>query len=316
MQQPLSSAESLERQPLNTLSSTDSAPPETALEGPALPAPPIRVLLAEDHVMVRAGICALLESLEGVEVVAQASNGDEVLLQIAERAGTAEPVSVAILDISMQGMNGLEAAAHLARLHPQTRIIMLSMHSSEEYVLRALRSGAAGYLLKDAGFNELETAVRTVARGEPYLSPSVSRHVVSYLRRHETASPHDPPHQTGHSESDAPRSAHGDPPVVAEAAPAAPTAASSTSANSPSAPVARPGAEGQALEPAVALTPRQQEILRLIAHGLSTGQIASRLNISIKTVETHRAGLMARLNLFDIASLVRYAMRHGLDDPL
>ncbi len=271
---------------------------------------PIRVLLAEDHVLVRAGICALLQGLEGVEVVAQASNGHEALRLLEERASAqaasaqAAPgtvpgtgtqaevgVEVAILDISMRGMNGLETAAHIARLYPRTRVVMLSMHDSEEYVLQALRAGAAGYLLKDSGFNELETAVRAVARGETYLSPAVSRHLVSaYVNR---LSPDAPP-------------------VSAVSA----GQAASESGRPPGERGPNGAASGALSGEAVVLTPRQQEILRLLAQGLSNGQIAKRLSISIKTVETHRAQLMSRLNIFDIVGLVRYAIRHGFIEPL
>ncbi len=255
---------------------------------------PIRVLLAEDHVLVRAGICALLQGLEGVEVVAQASNGHEAL-RLLEKRGSAQATSssspatgvmevdVALLDISMRGMNGLEAAAQITRLHARTRVVMLSMHDSEEYVLQALRAGAAGYLLKDSGFNELEIAVRAVARGEIYLSPAVSCHLVSaYVSRLNPDLP------------------------LASPAQALPLAQKG----------AAPPEETRSNSEAVVLTPRQQEILRLLAQGLSNGQIAKRLLISIKTVETHRAQLMGRLNIFDIVGLVRYAVRHGFIEPL
>ena len=250
---------------------------------------PIRVLLADDHVVVRAGICSLLESLDGVEVVGQASNGHEVLRLLEARASRAAmsrlKTDIAILDISMSGMNGLEAAGHIKRLHPETRVIMLSMHDSEEYVKQALSAGASGYLLKESGFNELEGALRAVARGEVYLSPGVSRHLVNaFINR-------------------ASRDSLGSPVAQSKAGKNTGKARSRSNSCDPS---------GEA----VALTPRQQEILRLLAQGLSNGQIASRLSISIKTVETHRAGLMNRLNIFDIVGLVRYAIHHGYIEPL
>lgn len=270
-----------------SVASAGQGPSNLELYGPGA-SEPIRVLLADDHVVVRAGICSLLEALDGVEVVAQASNGHEALRLLEDRAlraTFARPATdIAILDISMGGMNGLEAAAHIARLHPETRVIMLSMHDSEEYVKQALRAGAVGYLLKESGFNELELAVRTVARGEVYLSPTVSRHLVAaYVNRSGARS-------TGTS-----------------------ALLASTEIGKP--PGRRLSDSGSDLE-AVVLTPRQQEILRLLAQGLSNGQIASRLSISIKTVETHRAGLMSRLNIFDIVGLVRYAVRHGFIEPL
>jgi DNA-binding NarL/FixJ family response regulator len=213
----------------------------------------IRVLLAEDHLLVRAGICALLRSLDGVDVVAQASEGGQALEIIAH--SNPRP-HIAILDISMGGMGGLEAAGRISREHPDVKVIILSMHASEEYVLQALRAGASAYLLKEAGFDELEVALRTVARGEMYFSAAISRSDIdNYMRR------------VGNSD-----------------------------------------------EPASALTPRQQEILRLLSQGLTAGQIAQKLSISSKTVETHRSQIMSRLNIFDLAGLVRYAIRVGLID--
>ena len=227
--------------------------PITSDDAPQL-LPPIRVLLAEDHELVRAGLCALLENLSGIEVVAQVSDGLSALQWIENAEREAALPDVAILDISLGGMSGLEACARISQDFPEVHTMILSMHSSEEYVLRALRNGAGAYLLKDSGFNELEIAVRAVARGESYLSPVISRHIVEdYVRRI--------------------------------------------------------GAEE---DPHALLTPRQREILTLIAQGKTTGQIATQLSISNKTVETHRTQLMSRLEIFDIPGLVRYALRTGL----
>lgn len=209
----------------------------------------IRVLLAEDHTLVRAGIRALLQNIEGVEVVGEAGDGREALHLI-----DVHRPDVVFMDIAMAGLNGLDATARAAREYPEVRIVMLSMHANEEYVLQALRAGAVGYLLKDAGTTELELAVRAVARGETYLSPAVSKHVVAdYVRR--------------------------------------------------------VGGGTNSLE---RLTPRQREVLQLIAEGHTTQNIARTLNISVKTVETHRSQLMERLDIHDIAGLVRYAIRVGL----
>jgi DNA-binding NarL/FixJ family response regulator len=213
---------------------------------------PIRVLLVEDHALVRAGIRALLEQLPGVEVVAEASTGYDALHLIAQH----QPLIV-LMDIGMAGMSGLDVTAQVTQGFPDVRVIMLSMHAHEEFVLQALRGGAAGYLLKDAGTAELELAIRAIARGEIYLSPAVSRHVVGeYVRR------------------------VGSTPVGLDQ-----------------------------------LTPRQREILRLIAQGHTTKEIAQQLAISVKTVETHRAQLMERLDIYDVARLVRYAIRLGLVLP-
>jgi DNA-binding NarL/FixJ family response regulator len=209
---------------------------------------PTRVLLADDHALVRAGIRALLEELPGVAVVAEASDGRDALRLIEEH----QP-DVALLDIAMPGLNGLEAAARIAEEFPYVRMIILSMHATEEYVLRALRSGAVGYLLKDAGPTELGLAIDAVARGERYLSPAVSKHVTEYVRRMDE--------------------------------------------------------ELTSLE---RLTPRQREVLQLVAEGHTTREIAQILEISVKTVETHRANLMDSLDIHDIAGLVRYAVREGV----
>ncbi len=217
---------------------------------------PIRVLLAEDHELVRAGICALLENIADVEVVAQVSDGVSALRWIEKAEQENALPDVAILDISLGGMSGLEVVAHITQDFPAVRTMILSMHSSEEYVMRALRNGAGAYLLKDSGFNELEIAVRAVARGETYLSPAPSRHLIDDYKR-------------------------------------------------------RSGAEE---DPKALLTPRQREILTLIAQGETTGQIATHLSISSKTVESHRAQLMSRLEIHDIPGLVRYALRTGLID--
>jgi len=208
---------------------------------------PVRVLLADDHALVRAGIRALLQGLEGVTVVAEAGNGSEVL----ELARKHRP-DVVLLDISMPGLGGLEASAQLKQELPEVRVVMLSMHANEEYVLQSLRAGAAGYMLKDSATAELEFALKAVMQGETYLSPPISKQVVEGY-------------------------------------------------------VQRVGAE-----PAPDLTPRQRQVLQLIAEGHSTKEIAYRLELSVKTVETHRAQLMERLQIRDIAGLVRYAIRNGL----
>jgi DNA-binding NarL/FixJ family response regulator len=209
----------------------------------------IRVLIADDHTLVRAGIRALLKDLEGVEVVAEAGDGREALALVE-----AHRPDVLVTDIAMPHLSGLELAGRVARELAPTRVIILSMHSSEEYACRALQAGATGYLLKDSGLAELEIAVRAVARGETYLSPAVSKHVIAdYLQR------------TG-----------GVPPELSR------------------------------------LTPRQREVLRQIAEGKTTKAVARSLGVSVKTVETHRTHLMGRLDIHDVAGLVRFAIRIGL----
>jgi DNA-binding NarL/FixJ family response regulator len=214
---------------------------------------PISILLVDDHAILRAGIASLLQSLADIEVVAQAGDGAEALRLMKEH----EP-DVALMDIAMQGMNGLEATARANKEYPRVRVIILSMHTNEVYALQALRAGATGYLLKDAGPQELETAIRTVVGGELYLTPTVSKYVVAdYVRRIGGGT----------------------------------------------------GGETNSVEE---LTPRQREILQLIASGHSTQEIAKVLFVSTKTVETHRAQMMERLGIYDVAGLTRYAIRTGL----
>jgi DNA-binding NarL/FixJ family response regulator len=209
----------------------------------------IRVLLADDHTLVRAGLRSLLQALSGVEVVGDAADGYEAV-RLTE---TLHP-DVVLLDVGMPALNGLEVAARLATASPSTRVLILSMHNAEEYVLRALRAGCAGYLLKGSAVSELEIAVRAVARGEIYLSPAVSRQIVDdYVDR----------------------------------------------------------TRGR-VAPLDALTPRQREILQLVAEGHSSKAIAQRLDLSVKTVEGHRAQIMSRLDVHDPAGLVRFALRVGL----
>lgn len=212
----------------------------------------IRVVMADDHALVRSGIRSLLEALSGIEVVGEAGDGHEALDLIRRL----HP-DIAMVDVTMPGLNGLEVTERVAREHPGTRVIVLSMHATEEYVLRALRVGASAYVLKDADPEELERALWAVSRGETYLPPAMSTLLVADYRRRLAETP----------------------------------------------------------EPAGPLTPRQREVLQLIAEGHGTKQIAKRLTLSVKTIETHRAQLMARLDIHDVAGLVRYAIRAGLVSP-
>ena len=212
-----------------------------------------RVVLAEDHALVRAGFRALLGRLPDMEVVGEASNGHEALRLIADL----HP-DLALVDISMPELNGLETTARVTKEHPTTRVVILSMHADEEYVRQALASGASGYLLKNASEGELELALRAVMRGDPWLSPGVSKPLVSAFAR----------------------------------------------------------ASESARSPFELLTPRQREVLQLIAEGHSTKDVARRLGISVKTVETHRAQLMERLEIGSLQGLVRYAIRMRIIEPV
>jgi DNA-binding NarL/FixJ family response regulator len=209
----------------------------------------IRILLADDHTLVRAGVRALLEELPAVTVVAEATDGHEALAQ-----AKAHQPHVVFMDVAMSGLNGLETTSRLVKEFPDVRVIMLSMHANEEYIWQSLRAGASGYLLKSASTAELELAVQAVSRGETYLDPTIARRVISgYV--------------TG---------------------------------------------AAQQKSPLEQLSPRQREILQLIAEGRTTKEIAFLLNVSAKTVETHRSQLMERLDIHDVAGLVRYAIRQGL----
>ncbi|MDB5306449.1 MAG: LuxR family transcriptional regulator [Gemmataceae bacterium] len=213
---------------------------------------PIRVLLADDHDLFRAGLRALLEDLGGFEVVAEAGDGREALRLVGEHRP-----DVVLMDLMMPGLNGLDATARVAREFPGVRVLVLSMNAAEEFVLPAVRAGASGYVLKNARPAELEQAIRAVARGETYLTPAVSGHLIDDYRR-------------------------------------------------------RTAGEADSLDK---LTPRQREVLQLVAEGHSTKEIARRLGVSVKTVETYRSQLMDALDIHDIAGLTRYAIRKGLVSP-
>jgi DNA-binding NarL/FixJ family response regulator len=211
---------------------------------------PLSIILADDHALVRAGIRTLLEKLPGVTILAESGDGRQTIA-----LATAHDPDVVIMDISMPLLNGLDATARIVRDLPRTKVLILSMHTGEDYVLQALRAGATGYLLKDAATVELQLALNAVRRGETYLSPTISKSVLARHRQH----------------ADDPRA-----------------------------------------ETTKSLTPRMREIVQLIAEGRSTKEIAFLLNLSVKTIETHRMHLMARLDLHDVAGVVRYAMRTGL----
>ncbi|MEA2779513.1 MAG: hypothetical protein QOK29_1057 [Rhodospirillaceae bacterium] len=209
----------------------------------------IQVLLADDHWLVRAGLRSLLTEFGGIEIVDEASDGREAIELVAKH----QPQLV-LMDIVMPGLGGVEATRRIVKEYPNVRVLILSMHIGEEYVLQALRAGASGYIYKGSPPRELELAIESVARGEIFLSPVISKHVIeAYLSR----------------------------------------AADQTSS----------------LEQ---LTPRQREILQLIAEGHSSKQIAQILNASVKTIDSHRANIMERLGIHNVPGLVRYAIRYGL----
>jgi len=208
----------------------------------------IRVFLADDHELVRQGLKALLER-EGFQVVGEASNGQEALRLVPD----ARP-DVAVLDISMPILNGLDAARELQKSSRRTRSILLTRHDENQYVTEALRAGVRGYVLKNQAATDLVHAIQRVCRGEIYLSPSISHTVVeAFLSK--TPLPADP------------------------------------------------------------LTSRERQVLQLVGEGKSSKEIAVLLGISIKTAESHRTRLMGKLDIHELASLVRYAIRRGLVQP-
>ncbi len=210
----------------------------------------IKILLADDHKIIREGLRALIEKQSDMEVAAEAEDG----LETVKLARKLSP-DIVIMDIGMPGMNGIDATRQIVAEDNNIRVIALSMHSDRRFVLQMLKAGASGYLLKDSAFEELVIAIHTIMKKQPYLSPKVTDVVVKeYL------------HNLSKNES---------------------TAFS-------------------------ILTVREREVLQLIAEGKSTKQIASILNISVKTIETHRQQVMEKVGVHSIAELTKYAIREGL----
>jgi DNA-binding NarL/FixJ family response regulator len=209
---------------------------------------PTRVVLVDDHQLVRAGIGALLRELPDVDVVGEGADGESAI-RLAQQLIP----DVLFLDLVMPGMSGLVALERIIGQQPDLKVIILSMHSSEEHVVRALQLGAAGYMLKDVAPEELPLALNAVMNGDTWLSSAISRTAIAeYVER--TA--HEAPHDT--------------------------------------------------------LTARQEQVLRLIAGGHSTRDIGAQLDLSVKTIETFRAQIMERLDIHDVAGLVRFAIRQGI----
>jgi DNA-binding NarL/FixJ family response regulator len=207
----------------------------------------IRVLLADDHAILRSGIRALMEDEPDLEVVGEAEDGHEVIRMAAEL----EP-DIVLIDIAMPRLNGLEATRRIMQSNPQAKILILSMHENEEYVRQVFASGAMGYILKDAAVRELLGAIRAIYRGEVVLSPAITRLVVEdYLRWGDL--------QMNHLDT--------------------------------------------------GLSPREREVLQLIAEGYTNSEIAGILSISIKTVQSHRGNLMRKLDLHDRGDLIKYAIQ-------
>jgi DNA-binding NarL/FixJ family response regulator len=212
-----------------------------------------RILLADDHALVRRGVRLILDAEPDLQVVAEAGDGAEAIAK-----ARSQEIDLAILDIAMPRLTGLQAARELSRLRPGLRILMLTMHDNEQYFFEALRAGAAGYVLKSVADRDLIQACRAAMRGEPFLYPgAVTALIRNYLDR------------------------------------------------------LRRGGEA----PENVLTPREEEILKLVAEGHSSKAIADTLVISVKTVERHRANMLQKLGMRDRLQLTRYAIRAGLIEP-
>ena len=208
----------------------------------------VRILLADDHAIVRDGLRMLLEAQSDLEVVGTAADGRNAVQQ----ARQLRP-DVVVMDIAMPSLNGIEAARAICEALPETRVLILSMQSSPEHVFRALQSGARGYLLKESAGTELVAAIRAVHAGRRYLSEQINETVVSdYLSRNRTNSPLD------------------------------------------------------------SLSPRERTLLQLIAEGRTNAEAARQMCLSVKTVETYRSRLMQKLGIGDLATLVKFAIEHGL----
>ena len=211
----------------------------------------IRLLLADDHAVVRSGLRMLLEAQPDMTIIGEAETGHEAIRRVAELSP-----DVVLMDIEMPGMNGIEATRRIKANAPASAVLALTMYEDDQYFFEMLRAGASGYVPKRAAPDELVSAIRAVSRGEVFLYPSLAgRLVQDYLRR---------------------------------------------------------GPAGEEEPPGDELTPREQEVLTLIAEGLSNNEIADRLVISAKTVDRHRENLMRKLKLHNRVDLVKYALRKGL----
>ena len=211
----------------------------------------LRVLLADDHTLIRAGLRLVAEQQPDFEVVGEAQNGRQAVAM----ADSLKP-NVVVMDIGMPDLNGIEACLQIREAHPEIEVVMLSMHSDEGYVLRSLKAGARAYLLKDSAEADLARAIRAAAEGKSFFSPAVGKVLLEdYMRK-----------------------------------------------------LQRTGAE----DSYELLSPREREILQLVAEGKSSKEVANMLNLSVYTVETHRAKLMQKLNLRSVPEVILYAVRKGI----
>jgi len=213
----------------------------------------VKLLVADDHKIFRQGIKKLLEEESDLQVVGEAADGRETI----KKATELKP-DVILMDIAMANLNGLQATRQIKKILPDTKVIMVTMHKNEEYVLQSFQAGASGYILKEGAVEELVSAIRTIHQDKSFLSPTISKTLIdAYLRKMET---------------------------------------------------------GKTETPFDLLTDREREVLQLIAEGYTNREVAKALFISVKTVEAHRAHIMQKLNIHEIAKLVKYAIQKGLVD--
>lgn len=228
----------------------------------------MKLLLVDDHALVRAGLRLVVERIDPSLQVLEAADGHD-----AVRLARKHQPELCLMDVSMPGLNGIDAVGRLQQTSPRTKVLVVSMHGARHYVTEALRAGARGYLLKDAAMEELADALKALREGRQYLSRRLADEMLSdYLREQGLA---DSPRDAGDGEPEPPY------------------------------------AQGYAHT----LTPRQREVLQRVAEGESTRTIADKLCLSVKTVETHRAEIMRRLDIWDVAGLTRYAIRLGMVQP-
>ena len=210
----------------------------------------VRVFLADDHTLVRSGIRRILESHAWICVIGEAGNGREAISCLAQT-----PADVLVLDLKMEGLDGIEVLRAVKKAHPALKVVILTMHADREYVIRAMEEGANGYLLKDSAVQDLIAAIEAVTAGRAYFSPVIQQHMAERLRD-----------------------------------------------------------EGQVSHEVRLLTERERDVLRLLSRGGSTKEIATALDISTRTVDTHRANLMRKLGLRSVALLTQFAIREGIVD--
>lgn len=210
----------------------------------------VRVFLVDDHTLVRSGIRRILEAQPGLSVIGEAGNGREALEKLAEARA-----DVLVLDLKMEGLDGIEVLRASKRAHPGLKVIVLTMHANREYVTRAMEEGASGYLLKDSAVQDLVAAIEAVGNGRAYFSPVIQQQLADRVRE-----------------------------------------------------------EGKGSDALQSLTERERDVLRLLSAGLSSKEIAEGLDISVRTVDTHRANLMRKLDLRSVALLTQFAIREGLVD--